>query len=215
MNMSDTLKNRIKTALYLLDGHYGSFHSLVKVARETGHPVPTDTRGWSQIIVSAITGIRGIERKKGADLGDGSDVKGANTWEAIDTPRFNGVIKSGTKAGYSDSMDYLDSTPFIFLVLWDTRTTGRHRCRIWVVRPQVDPEFRTMCQSWYDARKDGSIKSSNFQLHPPRGRDTNIIRNSFGNLSYPLLFSSVRRKKRFILEAYNEDAMTTGLCQGA
>lgn len=73
-----------------------------------------DTRGWSQIVVSVLTGINGIERKKGADLEDGSDVKGANTWEAIDTPRFNGVIKSGTHANYSDSMAYLDNTPFLF-----------------------------------------------------------------------------------------------------
>ncbi|MYI47928.1 MAG: MamI family restriction endonuclease [Rhodospirillaceae bacterium] len=106
------------------------------MARKTGHPVPTDTRGWSQIIVSVLTGIKGIDRKKGADLEDGSDVKGANTWEAIDTPRFNGVIKAGTKASYSDNVAYLDTTPFLFFLLWDISRRGSHRCRIWVVRPK-------------------------------------------------------------------------------
>ena len=75
----------IDLTLGLLDHHYHSFYSVVEVARRTGHPVPMDTRGWSQILVSVLTGINGIERKKGADLEDGSDVKGANTWEAIDT----------------------------------------------------------------------------------------------------------------------------------
>ena len=37
------------------------------------HPVPTDTRAWSQIIVSMVSDIPGIERKKGPDLADGSE----------------------------------------------------------------------------------------------------------------------------------------------
>ena len=211
--MNDELKTRIARTLHLLDEHYESFYSITEVARETGHPVPIDTRGWSQIIVSVFTGIRGIDRKKGADLADGSDVKGANTWEAIDTPRFNGVIKAGTRADHSDSLDYLDATPFLFLVLWDENVLAQHRCRIWVVRPQYDPEFRRMCQGWYSARAEGKIKSSNFQLHPPRGRETNVVRNSFGNLSYPLLFASRRKKKKgFVIQHYDESAMENGLC---
>ena len=65
--------------------------------------MPVDLRGWSQIIVSVLTGIKGIARKKGADLEDGSDVKAANTWEAIDTPRFNGVIKAGTCCAFREA----------------------------------------------------------------------------------------------------------------
>lgn len=203
----------IETTLGLLDHHYHSFFSVVEVARRTGHPVPTDTRGWSQIIVSVLTGINGIERKKGADLADGSDVKGANTWEAIDTPRFNGVIKSGTQAEYSDSMSYLDNTPFIFFVLWDINNDKRHRCRIWVVRPSDDSEFRAVCERWYEARANGEISSSNFQLHPPRGRDDDIIRNSYGNLIYPLLFSAIRNDERFMLQRYSPDVLTCGRCR--
>lgn len=203
----------IDLTLGLLDHHYHSFYSVVEVARRTGHPVPMDTRGWSQIVVSVLTGINGIERKKGADLEDGSDVKGANTWEAIDTPRFNGVIKSGTHANHSDSMAYLDNTPFIFLVLWDIDLASRRRCRIWAVRPPDDPQFRVMCERWYKARASGEISSTNFQLHPPRGQDNDIIRNSYGTLVYPLLFSAIRKDERFVPQRYSPDVMRDGLCR--
>lgn len=211
--MSNDQDKLIERTLNLLDEHYYTFHSIAEIAEQTGHPVPTDTRGWSQIIVSVLTGLQGIGRKKGADLADGSDVKGANTWEAIDTPRFNGVIKAGTQASHSDSMEYLNNTPFIFLVLWDVTTQKCSRCRIWVVRPGEDTEFRSMCRDWYGARESGSIRSTNFQLHPPRGRDSNCIRNSFGNLSYPLLFEAVRGQENFELVTYDPDVLTTGLCE--
>lgn len=210
--MSNEQNERVSKSLYLLQEHYDAFFSVAKIASETGHPVPMDTRGWSQILVSVLTGIKGLERKKGADLDDGSDVKGANTWEAIDTPRFNGVIKAGTYAAYSDSMDYLDTMPYLFFVLWDINSLGKHRCRIWLARPQTDPEFRNMCEGWYKARADGKIKSNNFQLHPPRGKDTNDIRNSFGNLTYPLLFEAVRNNLEFDLVRYDQTVMSIGLC---
>jgi hypothetical protein len=76
----------IAKTLALLDLHYESFYAVEPYATEAGHPVAMDTRGWSQIIVSTLCGVKGLDRKKGADLGDGSDVKGANTWKAIDTP---------------------------------------------------------------------------------------------------------------------------------
>src|SRR3990167_1959537 len=94
----------VSNALALLDLHFDSFYAAEPFAQRTGHPVPVDTRGWSQILVSTLTSTKGLERKKGADLDDGSDVKGANTWSAIDTPRFNGVIKAGTKATTSGSI---------------------------------------------------------------------------------------------------------------
>ena len=119
LNWSQSMKNgekrRVRKTIKLLDMHYDAFFSIAAVAKKTGHPVPTDTRGWSQIIVSVLTGIDGIQQKKGADLEDGSDVKGANTWEAIDTPRFNGVVKAGTLAEHSDSMAFLgcDTEPVL------------------------------------------------------------------------------------------------------
>ena len=210
--MSTEQAKRIETFLSLLNQHHNDFFGMSEIARDTGHPVPMDTRGWSQILVSVISGLKGYDRKKGPDLNDGSDVKAANTWEAIDTPRFNGVIKAGTLASHSDSMTYLDSMPFLFFVLWDANSKGRPRCRIWVSRPQSDPVFRNMCEDWYKARAAGTIRSANFQLHPPRGKDTNDITNTFGNLTYPLLLSAVREKEQFVLESIDWSVLTKGLC---
>ncbi len=204
-----------KRTLELLDLHYDAFHDISDVARKTGHPVPVDTRAWSQILVSVLTEIKGLKRKKGADLDDGSDVKGAITWEAIDTPRFNGVIKAGTKAKFSDRIESLDDMPYLFLVLWDNApVTNNYRCRIWCVRPQIDTDFRWMCKLWYDKRVRGEITSSNFQLHPPRGQNSNVIRNSCGNLQYPLLFCAERTSKtKYALIKHDPDVMLNGLCQ--
>ena len=157
--------------LSLLDAHHEAFFAAKSFADKTFHPVPCDTRAWSQILVSLLTGINGRERKKGTDLIDGSDVKAANCWSAIDTP-------------------------YIFFVLWDDDTEGHPRCRIWCVRPGRDKVFRAMCKKWYDGKVAGTIKSDNFQLHPPRYRDENVFRNECGNLSYPLLFCAIRKDKR-------------------
>lgn len=200
-------------SIHLLDLHYESFYAVEPYATETGHPVPTDTRGWSQIIVSTLCGISGLHRKKGADLDDGSDVKGANTWKAIDTPRFNGVIKAGTKADVSGKMDSLDKMPNLYLVLWDTTSRGTARCRIWVVRTQEDKLFRSMCASWYAKYEDGEITSNNFQLHPPRGNDTNIIRNTCGILTYPLYFSAERTPNgKYKILQFNPQERLFGSC---
>lgn len=201
-------------ALALLDLHYDAFYAIEPFASKTGHPVPMDTRGWSQVLVSILCGIKGLERKKGQDLDDGSDVKGANTWRAIDTPRFNGVLKAGTKASHSDKIESLDGMPHLYLVLWDETARGTARCRIWVVQPQQDQVFRKMCTSWYAKRESGEIGSTNFQLHPPRGKDTDVIRNTCGNLVYPLYFCAERAPGgTYALISYDATARTSGLCK--
>ena len=201
-------------ALKLLDLHYESFYAVEPFATATGHPVPTDTRGWSQVIVSTLCDIHGLGRRKGADLDDGSDVKGANTWQAIDTPRFNGVIKAGTQASTSDRIESLNSMPHLYLVLWDTTKRGTVRCRIWVVRPQHDEVFRGVCGSWYEKRGSGEIKSTNFQLHPPRGTDSDVIRNTCGNLRYPLYFQAERSPRgRYELTIFDPTVREIGLCE--
>ncbi len=210
-------RTSIEQTLELLDLHYESFYSVVDVAKQTLHPVPVDTRAWSQILVSVLVGIKGIKREKGPDLEDGSDVKGANTWEAIDTPRFNNVIKAGTKAETAGKIESLDVTPYLFLVLWDNAPeTNNTRCRIWCVRPQYDSRFRAMSKLWYSKRDRGDIKSPNFQLHPPRGKNSNVIRNKCGNLTYPLLFCAERSSDgKYAVKEYNPEVMKIGLCQSA
>jgi hypothetical protein len=205
--------SHIKEALELLDLHYESFHKVAPFASKTGHPVPMDTRGWSQILASVLTGIKGLERQKGADLDDGSDVKGANTWMAIDTPRFNGVIKAGTKSSTSGKIESVDEMPHLYLVLWDETARNSARCRIWVIRTQQDLVFRDVCLKWYEKKEAGEIKSNNFQLHPPRGKDINEIRNTCGNLEYPLFFSAEKLPdEKYKLTAYNPQVRDDGCC---
>lgn len=204
----------IAPVIKLLNEHHDAFYAVAPLAEQTRHPVPMDTRGWSQILVSVLTGINGIARKKGADLEDGSDVKGANTWLAIDTPRFNGVIKAGTLAETAGSIKSLDGQPYLFLVLWDHDGNNHARCRIWVVRTQHDAVFRRICERWYQQKKDGDIVSNNFQLHPPRGRDHNVIRNSCGNLEYPLLFCATRAPgASYVVKTYDENILNVGVCR--
>ena len=126
------------------------YEGVYPYAEKYGHPHPTDTRGWSQILISALTGILGLKRKQGADFEDGSDVKAANTWGAIDTPGFNGVIKAGTQGQGAGTLASLDSMPHLFFVLWDNEPQSKeNRCRVWAVRTQKDEVSRTMASTWY------------------------------------------------------------------
>lgn len=216
MNRSAT-RPEVPETLLLLEQHYEAFYSAAPFALKTGHPVPMDTRGWSQILVSVLSGVNGLARQKGADLADGSDVKGANTWEAIDTPRFNGVLSSGRKTkGSSGTLASLDSMPHIYFVLWDSSPRKTARCRIWVVRPQHDAEFRSMCDDWYRKRASGQIRSDNFQLHPPRYLDKDVFRNTCGNLEYPLYFCAERGATQpYQLVQYDPSTRETGSCRRA
>ena len=154
-----------------------------------------------------------MKRKKGADLADGSDVKGANTWEAIDTPRFNGVLKAGTQADTAGRIESLDGVPYLFLVLWDhAPDRGHARCRIWCVRARHDVEFRRIGRAWYELRDEGAIKSNNFQLHPPRGLDSNVITNSCGDLAYPVFFCAERIDGCYRVIAYEPAVLKLGQC---
>jgi len=202
-----------KKVLDFLKLHRDSFFDAKPYADETEHPAPTDSRSWSQILVSLVTGINGIARKKGADLADGSDVKAANTWGAIDTPRFNGVIKAGTKSDHAGKMTSLNAMPYLFFVLWDNEpVNNRERCRIWVVKTQSDKIFRALCRKWYKQRAAGEITSDNFQLHPPRGLNTDAFRNTCGNLNYPLLYSAEWVNDKFIQTVYNPGVLENGTC---
>jgi hypothetical protein len=203
-------------ALELLEAHHVAFTAARPFAEMTGHTVPCDTKSWSEILIGILTTIKGRQRKKGTDLSDGSDVKAANTLCAIDTPRFNGAIPAGRTSKASSkpaNIHALDETPYIFFVLWD-EMGAKHlpRVRVWVVRAQKDEVFRNMCASWYEAREDGTITSTNFQLHPPRGLDTNEIRNTFGNLQYPLLFAAVRENGHYKVTHFDAEVLKTGAC---
>lgn len=198
----------------LLNIHYQAYVKVKPHADKHKHPHPTDTRGWSQILVSALTGIPGYERKKGPDLEDGSDVKAANCWDAIDTPRFNGCIKAGTQASTANNMASLDAMPYLFSVMWDkSEATNQHRCRVWVVNTQRDIEFRKIAEKWYGLREAGDIKSDNFQLHPPRNKDNNVFRNNCGHLEYPLMLEARAEGGGFRVTYYEPSILAQGQCR--
>jgi hypothetical protein len=206
-------QNRSDEAVELLQIHFEAYMKIKPYADKYQHPHPTDTRGWSQLLVSALTGSKGYARKKGPDLEDGSDVKGANCWDAIDTPRFNSCIKAGTQSSTANSLRSLSSVPYLFFVMWDTsETTNQKRCRVWVVRPQYDTEFRRIAKTWYKQRASGEITSDNFQLHPPRNLDRNVFRNNCGHLEYPLLFEARLKNNKFTLTHFDESMLTSGAC---
>jgi hypothetical protein len=69
-----------------------------------------------------------------------------------------------------------------------------------------------MCNRWYMACETGEIRSWNFQLHPPRGRDTNVFTNTYGNLQYPLLFCAERGPTGYIVTTYDPSVLTNGNC---
>jgi hypothetical protein len=202
--------------LELLNLHHRTFFEAKPFADETQHPNPSDTRGWSQILVSLLYQKKGLARQKGADIEDGSDVKAASTWDAIDMPRFNGVIKAGTKSELSGNMASLDIMPKLFFVLWDNEPENkRERCRVWVVRPQHDTVFREICEKWYKQRDEGLIKSDNFQLHPPRNLNHDVFRNTCGNLNYPLFFSAEWVENQYTVTFFDENILENGFCSYA
>ena len=211
----------IENVAGFLDLHHGSFYASLKYAEDTRQPAPSDTRAWSQILVSLLTGIKGRSRKKGSDLSDGSDVKAANAWEAIDTPRFNGCIPGGGMSSVSKKdigVDTLDDIPYLFFVMWDHQPeTYFNRCRIWCVRAKSDPIFRNIASRWYQERKKGTIISNNFQLHPPRNQSGNEMRNKCGNFLAPLFFEAVKRPEKgaCVVTKHNPETLHKDLCGGS
>src|SRR5437899_8429085 len=126
---------RLELALQVLKAHFEAFQDAKRFRERTDQLVPSDTTAWSQILICALTGQKGRARKKGSDLADGSDVKAANCWSAIDTPRFNGAIPAGRKspaARRASDVSALDNIPYLFFVLWDARPgDNKPRCRVW------------------------------------------------------------------------------------
>lgn len=207
-------RDTLEDALNILDKHHIHFFEAQDFAALTSQPTPEDSRAWSQILISTLTGIPGLSRHKGQDLADGSDVKSANAWFSIDKVRFNGVIKAGTQSTLSGRMEYLDQMPFLFFVLWDYNPDNdRERARIWVVRPQYDRLFRKMARHWYEQLANGTIRSSNFQLHPPVNENNDIFTNLCGNLQYPLLLEAEWDGYNYSALYYNPAILHSGVCQ--
>lgn len=206
--------NNLENALDVLNTHHIHFFEGQRYASITAQPTPEDSRAWSQILISTLTGICGLARKKGPDLADGSDVKSANAWCSIDRVRFNGVTKAGTQSRLAGSMEYLDQMPFLFFVLWDHNPENhRERARVWVVRSQYDALFRNVVQNWYDQLADRRIISSNFQLHPPVNQNNDVFTNMCGDLEYPLLLDAEWDGHSYQAIYYEPNVLDSGECR--
>lgn len=207
------MDKRLNDALEVLNIHHAHFFESQRFASITAQPTPEDSRAWSQILISTLTGIKGLARQKGQDLEDGSDVKSANAWYSIDRVRFNGVIKAGTQSNLAGSMAYLDQMPYLFFVLWDINPDNkRQRARVWVVRPQYDHSFRKIAQTWYEQLAEGIIRSNNFQLHPPVNENTDIFTNMCGNLKYPIMLIAEWDGKEYTPIFYEPGVLNFGEC---
>lgn len=207
-------KKQLKLVIDVLNVHHLHFFEGQKFAEITDQPTPEDSRAWSQILISILTGIPGLARQKGPDLADGSDVKSANAWFSIDKVRFNGVIKAGTKSSLSGTMAYLDQMPHLFFVLWDVNpNNNRERTRIWAVRPQDDRLFRKVAEEWYSQCASGLIGSNNFQLHPPVNRNDDVFTNRCGDLIYPLLFWVEWNGREYDILSYFPEVLDEGECE--
>ena len=80
------------------------------------------------------------------------------------------------------------------------------------MRPQHDALFRAMAQTWYAQLSSGTIKSNNFQLHPPVNENNNVFTNRCGNLAYPLLLSAEWNGQEYDSIYYNPRVLNTGRC---
>jgi len=70
-----------------------------------------------------------------------------------------------------------------------------------------------MCKKWYGEVAAGKIISTNFQLHPPRGKNSNEIRNTCGNLLYPLLLCAEYINDGYKCIEHKPEVMKTGKCE--
>ena len=63
-------------------------------------------------------------------------------------------------------------------------------------------------------RDEGKITSNNFQLHPPRNKNSNEFRNTCGNLNYPLLLNAIWNKdiNSYKITDFNKEVLSHGAC---
>lgn len=53
---SSTMATGLAAVVRILEIHHSSFYTVAPIAAKTGHTVPSDTKSWSEILVSLLTG---------------------------------------------------------------------------------------------------------------------------------------------------------------
>jgi hypothetical protein len=178
-----THDQRIEEAAQLLDELFVENRTrLLRWSDKTGQTAQVDSGYIAQHLVSVVTGTPGVRRRgKGLDLVDNSEVKTANSVDGVDVPRWNlSFVREGT-------MGAMLEHPFVYFVLFDEDISGRVRSRIWGIAPSTDVAFQQAFKTW----REGARLSTNFQLHPPVGRDDDVATNLSGNLQLPKIFEAL------------------------
>ena len=57
-------KKRLRLAIDVLNTHHLHFFEGQEFAEMTHQPTPEDSRAWSQILISILTGIPGLDRQR-------------------------------------------------------------------------------------------------------------------------------------------------------
>ena len=113
-----------RDVLAVLNEHYRSFHAAKPFADRTGHTVPSDTKSFSEGLVSLLTGLPGRRRRKSYDLADGIRRQGR---EPLGRDRHAVVQRLRSRRAHDERIPQtndvtaLDDIPFLFFVLWDER----------------------------------------------------------------------------------------------
>jgi hypothetical protein len=182
-----SIQERTELALRLLSEQVVDQRTRLHYWRDlTRQPAQIDTGYVAQHLVSLVTGIEGSGmRGKGEDLADGSEVKGANFLDALDSrgaiaPRWNFM------ANDVPAMRDVLGGPAIYLVSLDLNPQHRFRARVWKLDPTLHQPFRDRYVEWMEKLgkpklKDPDRPYANFQLFPPRlETDENFARHGNG-----------------------------------
>jgi MamI restriction endonuclease len=174
----------------IADFFVGQRQVLLKWSALTGQSAQIDTGYIAQHMASVTLAEPGQGFKgKGVDLADGSEVKSAALLSGVDRPRWNhnmGTLASDRqRAARSIApmwQGYLEA-PRVFYVLFDRFPTepAKLRVRAWCVQPRVDAGWRDLFNRYVEQR---TASQYNLQLHPPIGRDDDLVVNTLGNLDF-------------------------------
>jgi hypothetical protein len=161
--------------------------TLLKWSDRTGQSAQIDTGYIAQHLASLLLSEPGQGfRGKGLDLADGSEVKSASIVSGVDRPRWNHNLgkpsddEGRRQRGLPTAWEVYLAAPTVVYVLFDhPNASDTLRIRVWCVDGQEDVGWRDLVERFVAGRK---VSQYNLQLHPPTGRDDDIVTNELGNL---------------------------------
>lgn len=189
MALSTTERQSLLEEL-IADFFVGQRQLLLKWSALTGQSAQIDTGYIAQHMASVALAEPGQGFKgKGVDLADGSEVKSAALLSGVDRPRWNhnmGTLASDRQRiarGITPMWKGYIDAPRVFYVLFDRSPDdiARLRVRAWCVHPAHDAGWRDLVMRYVEQREGTQY---NLQLHPPIGRNDDLVVNTWGNLDF-------------------------------